>query len=26
MVYMRKDQSEKVESLAKRYGKMVGIL
>ncbi|HEU4342369.1 MAG TPA: extracellular solute-binding protein, partial [Candidatus Binatia bacterium] len=26
MIYMRKDQSEKVESLAKRYGKMLGIL
>ena len=26
MIYMRMDQSEKVESLAKRYGKMIGIL
>ena len=26
MIYMRKDQSEKVESLAKRYGKLIGIL
>jgi iron(III) transport system substrate-binding protein len=26
MIYMRQDQSEKVESLAKRYGKMIGLL
>ena len=26
LIFMRKDQSEKVESLAKRYGKMIGIL
>jgi iron(III) transport system substrate-binding protein len=26
MIYMRKDQSEKVESLAKSYGKMIGLL
>lgn len=26
MIYMRKDQSEKVESLARRYGKMIGLL
>jgi ABC-type Fe3+ transport system substrate-binding protein len=26
MIYMSKDQSEKVESLAKRYGKMIGLL
>jgi iron(III) transport system substrate-binding protein len=26
MIYMRKDQSEKVESLARKYGKMIGLL
>ena len=26
MIYMRKDQAEKVESLARKYGKMVGLL
>jgi len=26
MIYMRKDQSEKVESLARQYGKMLGLL
>ena len=26
MIYMRKDQSDKVESLAKTYGKMIGLL
>jgi hypothetical protein len=26
MIYMRKDQSDKVESLARKYGKMIGLL
>ena len=26
MIYMRKDQSDKVESLSKTYGKMIGLL
>ena len=26
MIYMRKDQAEKVESFAKKYGKMIGLL
>jgi iron(III) transport system substrate-binding protein len=26
MIYLRKDQSEKVESLARKYGKMIGLL
>lgn len=26
MIYMRQDQSEKVESLAKKYGRMIGLL
>lgn len=25
LIFMRKDQSEKVESLAKRYGAMIGL-
>ena len=26
MIYLRKDQSDKVEALARRYGKMIGLL
>jgi hypothetical protein len=26
MIYMRKDQSDKVEALARKYGKMIGLL
>jgi hypothetical protein len=26
MIYMSKDQSDKVEALARKYGKMIGLL